>query len=145
MNFVKVHKDLVVYQKAFDAAMEIYHLSKSFPQEETYSLTDQIRRSSRSVNANITEAWRKRRYEKSFVNKLNDADGEAAETQNWLDFAFACKYMDEKTYLDLYKKYDEILGMIVSMTINSKKWTFTETKITATQKPNNSNTQSHKK
>ena len=145
MNFVKVHKDLVVYQKAFDAAMEIYHLSKSFPQEETYSLTDQIRRSSRSVNANITEAWRKRRYEKSFVNKLNDADGEAAETQNWLDFAFACKYMDEKTYLDLYKKYDEILGMIVSMTINSKKWTFTETKITATQKPNNPNTQLHKK
>ena len=145
MSFVKVHKDLVVYQKAFDAAMEIYHLSKSFPQEETYSLTDQIRRSSRSVNANITEAWRKRRYEKSFVNKLNDADGEAAETQNWLDFAFACKYMDEKTYLDLYKKYDEILGMIVSMTINSKKWTFTETKITATQKPNNPNTQLHKK
>ena len=62
MNFVKVHKDLVVYQKAFSAAMEIYHLSKSFPKEETYSLTDQIRRSSRSVNANITEAWRKRRY-----------------------------------------------------------------------------------
>jgi four helix bundle protein len=136
MNFVKVHKDLVVYQKAFDAAMEIYHLSKSFPQEETYSLTDQIRRSSRSVNANITEAWRKRRYEKSFVNKLNDADGEAAETQNWLDFAFACKYMDEKTYLDLYKKYDEILGMIVSMTINSKKWTFSEQKNPKSKNPN---------
>ncbi len=136
MNFVKVHKDLVVYQKAFDAAMEIYHLSKSFPQEETYSLTDQIRRSSRSVNANITEAWRKRRYEKSFVNKLNDADGEAAETQNWLDFAFACKYMDEKTYLDLYKKYDEILGMIITMTINSKKWTFSEQKNPKSKNPN---------
>lgn len=128
MNFVKVHKDLVVYQKAFSAAMEIYHLSKSFPKEETYSLTDQIRRSSRSVNANITEAWRKRRYEKSFINKLNDADGEAAETQNWLDFAFACEYINEEKYLDLYKKYDEILGMIVSMTINSKKWTFSEPK-----------------
>ena len=136
MNFVKVHKDLVVYQKAFSAAMEVYHLSKSFPKEETYSLTDQIRRSSRSVTANITEAWRKRRYEKSFVNKLNDADGEAAETQNWLDFAFACEYIDEKTHLDLYKKYDEILGMIVSMTINSKKWTFSETKNPKTHNPN---------
>ena len=138
MNFVKVHKDLIVYQKAFAAAMEIYHLSKSFPKEEMYSLTDQIRRSSRSVNANITEAWRKRRYEKSFINKLNDADGEAAETQNWLDFAFACGYIDEKTHLCLYKKYDEILGMIVSMTINSKKWTFSEPK---NPKPKNPNTQ----
>lgn len=128
MSFVKVHKDLIVYQKAFSAAMEIFVISKTFPSEEKYSLTDQIRRSSRSVNANITEAWRKRRYEKSFINKLNDADGEAAETQNWLDFAFACKYIDEKTYLELYKKYDEVLGMIVSMTVNSKKWTFSELK-----------------
>ncbi|WHF53038.1 four helix bundle protein [Chryseobacterium gotjawalense] len=128
MTFVKFHKDLVVYQKAFSAAMEIYTVSKKFPQEEKYSLTDQIRRSSRSVNANITEAWRKRRYEKSFISKLNDADGEAAETQNWLDFAFACAYIDENTYLDLYKKYDEILGMIVSMTVNAKKWTFSEPK-----------------
>ena len=128
MSFVKVHKDLVVYQKAFAAAMDIYHLSKLFPKEETYSLTDQIRRSSRSVNANITEAWRKRRYEKSFINKLNDADGEAAETQNWLDFAFAGEYIDEKTYRDLYNTYDEILGMIISMTINSSKWTFNHTK-----------------
>ncbi|WP_417427743.1 four helix bundle protein [Halpernia sp.] len=125
---VKVHKDLIVYQKAFSAAMEIFHLSKKFPAEEKYSLTDQIRRSSRSVNANITEAWRKRRYEKSFINKLNDADGEAAETQNWLDFALACGYLDEKVYLDLYKKYDEVLGMLVSMTINSEKWTFSENK-----------------
>ncbi|AZI34153.1 four helix bundle protein [Kaistella carnis] len=128
MSFVKFHKDLIVYQKAFSAAMEIYVISKKFPLEERYSLTDQIRRSSRSVNANITEAWRKRRYEISFISKLNDADGEAAETQNWLDFAFACEYIDEKTYLDLYNTYDEILGMIVSMTINSSKWTFTQTK-----------------
>ena len=103
MAIVKVHKDLIVYQKAFSAAMEIFHLSKKFPSEEKYSLTDQIRRSSRSVNANITEAWRKRRYEKSFISKLNDADGEAAETQNWLDFAFACEYINEEIYLDLYK------------------------------------------
>ena len=128
MTFVKFHKDLIVYQKAFSAAMEIYTISKRFPPEERYSLTDQIRRSSRSVNSNITEAWRKRRYEKSFISKLNDADGEAAETQNWLDFAFACEYIDEKIYLDLYKKYDEILGMIVSMTVNYKKWTFTQPK-----------------
>lgn len=128
MSFVKFHKDLIVYQKAFSAAMEIYVISKKFLLEERYSLTDQIRRSSRSVNANITEAWRKRRYEKSFISKLNDADGEAAETQNWLDFAFACEYIDEKTYLYLYNTYDEILGMIVSMTINSSKWTFTQTK-----------------
>ena len=125
---VKVHKDLIVYQKAFSAAMEIFHLSKKFPVEEKYSLTDQIRRSSRSVNANITEAWRKRRYEKSFVSKLNDADGEAAETQNWLDFAFACEYINEETYLDLYQKYDEVLAMIISMTVNSEKWTFSEIK-----------------
>lgn len=125
---VKVHNDLIVYQKAFSAAMEIFHISKKFPSEEKYALTDQIRKSSRSVNANITEAWRKRRYEKSFVNKLNDADGEAAETQNWLDFAFACEYIDKETYLDLYKKYDEVLAIIVSMTINSKKWTFSEPK-----------------
>ena len=146
MNFVKVHKDLIVYQKAFSAAMDIYHLSKSFPKEETYSLTDQIRRSSRSVNANITEAWRKRRYEKSFISKLNDADGEAAETQNWLDFAFACDYISEEKYVDLYKKYDEILGMLVSMTVNSKKWTFSEPKIQnpTTQTPNNSTTQTLK-
>ena len=128
MTFVKFHKDLIVYQKAFSAAMEIYTISKRFPPEERYSLTDQIRRSSRSVNSNITEAWRKRRYEKSFISKLNDADGEAAETQNWLDFAFACEYIDEKIYIDLYKKYDETLGMIVSMTVNSKKWTFTQPK-----------------
>lgn len=128
MTFVKFHKDLIVYQKAFSAAMEIYVISKKIPLDERYSLTDQIRRSSRSVNANITEAWRKRRYEKSFISKLNDADGEAAETQNWLDFAFACEYINEETYLELYKTYDEILGMIVSMTINFKKWTFTEVK-----------------
>jgi four helix bundle protein len=133
MSFAKVHKDLLVYQKAFAAAMEIYHLSKLFPKEEMYSLTNQIRRSSRSVSANITEAWRKRRYEKSFINKLNEADGEAAETQNWLDFALACNYIDVKTHSDLYEKYDAILGMIVSMTINSKKWTFSEPKIKITR------------
>lgn len=125
MALVKYHKDLLVYQLAFSTAMDIYHISKKFPSEEKYALTGQIRRSSRSVAANITEAWRKRRYEKAFISKLNDADSEAAETQNWLDFSFACEYINEETYLDLYKKYDEILSMIVSMTNNSKKWTYT--------------------
>lgn len=124
MPLVKYHKDLIVYQKAFDAAMEIYHLSKIFPFEEKYSLIDQIRRSSRSVCGNISEAWRKRRYEKLFVNKLIDAEGEAAETQNWLDFAFACNYIEEKKYKELYIKYDEILAMLVKMTKDSKNWTF---------------------
>ena len=110
MDLVRFHKDLIVYQKSFSAAMEIYVLSRKFPREETYSLTDQILRSSRSVNGNITEAWRKRRYEKLFINKLTDADGEAAETQNWLDFAFACGYINEETYSKLYKEYDEILS-----------------------------------
>lgn len=124
MPLVKYHRDLIVYQKAFDAAMEIYHLSKAFPTEEKYSLIDQIRRSSRSVCGNISEAWRKRRYEKLFINKFIDAEGEAAETQNWLDFAFACNYIDEIKYKELYIKYDEILAMLVKMTKDSKNWTF---------------------
>lgn len=124
MELIRFHKDLIVYQKSFAAAMEIYFLTKNFPKEETYSLTDQIRRSSRSVSGNITEAWRKRRYEKLFINKLTDADGEAAETQNWLDYAFACGYLHEETYAKLYKEYDEILAILVSMINNFKKWTF---------------------
>jgi four helix bundle protein len=82
----KTHCDLEVYRKALDAAMRIFELSKRFPKEETYSLTDQIRRSSRSVCANLAEAWRKRRYEAAFVSKLSDGETEAAETQVWLEF-----------------------------------------------------------
>ena len=87
------HRDLEVYQKAFGASMDIFELSKRFPKEETYSLTDQFRRSSRSTCANLAEAWRKRRYEKAFISKLSDAEGEAAETQVWIEFAFRCNYM----------------------------------------------------
>src|SRR5215469_10375217 len=94
MDKIQTHRDLEVYRKAFDAAMTIFHLSKSFPKEETYSLTDQIRRSSRSVCANLAEAWRKRRYEAAFTCKLSDAETEAAETQTWLEFAVKCGYMD---------------------------------------------------
>src|SRR4051794_8220680 len=91
------HRDLKVYQRAFDSAMRIFAETKHFPREETYSLTDQIRRASRSVCANIAEAWRKRRYEAAFVAKLNDAETEAAETQVWLEFATACEYLSPET------------------------------------------------
>src|SRR6478735_8278887 len=90
---IRTHRDLEVYAIAFDAAMKIFELSKSFPKEETYSLTDQVRRSSRSVCANLAEAWRKRRYEKAFISKLSDSESEAAETQVWLEFATKCGYM----------------------------------------------------
>ena len=125
---VKSHKDLRVYQEAFQAAMHVFEISKSFPVEERYSLTDQIRRSSRSVSGNIAEAWRKRRYEKSFVNKLNDSEGEAAETQNWLDFAIACKYIKQEDYDILNNKYEHIISMLVKMMHESEKWTIKKNK-----------------
>src|SRR5438132_9125286 len=109
------HQELDVYKKAFELAMTIFALSKSFPKEETYSLTDQIRRSSRSVCANLAEAWRKRRYEAAFIAKLNDSEGEAAETQTWLEFAVACKYVDREQARKLYNDYDEIIGKLVTM------------------------------
>jgi len=93
MAKIATHKDLRVYQASFQAAMAIYQLSKSFPPEEKFSLTDQVRRSSRSVCANLAEAFRKRRYPKNFVSKLSDCEAEAAETHVWLDFALACDYV----------------------------------------------------
>jgi four helix bundle protein len=117
------HQDLLVYKKSMDAAMRIFETSKAFPKEETYSLTDQIRRSSRSVSANIAEAWRKRRYEAAFISKLNDAEGEGAETQTWLEVASRCHYIDRGTARELYVEYDEILSMLVSMGNNPGKWT----------------------
>ena len=91
-NFVKKHQDLAIYKIAFDAAMEIFMLSKKFPYEERFSfLTDQVRRSSRSVCANMAEAWRKRRYQAAFIAKLSDCEAEAAETQTWIEFAVKCE------------------------------------------------------
>jgi four helix bundle protein len=119
---IRSHDDLKVYQKAIDAAMEIFKLSKSFPKEETYSLTDQIRRSSRSVCANLAEAWRKRRYEKSFISKLSDSESEAAETQVWLEFAVACHYVSRDEAANLYKIYHEILGTIIGMINHPETW-----------------------
>ena len=87
-------RELDVYKVAFDTAMEIFEVSKTFPKEERYSLTDQVRKSSRSVCTNLSEGWRKRRYKAVFINKLSDAAQEAAETQTWLEFALACRYID---------------------------------------------------
>jgi four helix bundle protein len=123
LKLFKSHKELDVYQLAFDAAIEIYKISKTFPSEERYSLTDQIRRSSRSVAANIAEAFRKRRYEKAFIAKLSDAEGEAAETQVWLQFALKFGYISSKDYEKLYEQYNFILGKLVIMIRNPDKWT----------------------
>jgi four helix bundle protein len=106
---------LVAYKKAFDAAMRIFEISKTFPKEEKYSLTDQIRRSSRSVCTNLSEAWRKRRYKAVFVNKLSDSGQEAAETQTWLEFSLACHYIDEQIYEKLFQDYEEIFAMLHAM------------------------------
>jgi four helix bundle protein len=119
---IETHRDLKVYQKALDAAMKIYELSKSFPKEETYSLTDQIRRSSRSVCANLAEAWRKRRYEAAFISKLSDTEAEAAETQVWLEFAVKCKYLGRDEGLALYKTYDEVIRTLVGMINHPETW-----------------------
>ena len=116
------HQDLEVYKKGFEAAMQIFEISKQFPKEETYSLTDQIRRSSRSVCANLAEAWRKRRYEAAFISKLNDSEAETAETQTWLKFAVRCKYLEAETGRALFRAYDEITAMLVSMINNPQAW-----------------------
>lgn len=119
---IRTHKDLEIYQIGFQSAMKIFEISKSFPQEEKYSLTDQIRRSSRSVCSNIAEGFRKRRYEKSFVSKLNDAEGEAAETQTWLEFSLSCNYIDQKCFNELNSNYDNIIGKLVIMENQPEHW-----------------------
>jgi four helix bundle protein len=111
MTLVKHFKELRVYE----SAMKIFELSKKWPTDEKYSLTDQIRRSSRSVCANTAEAWRKRRYVASFIHKLSDSDGEAAETETWLDFALACGYIDKQTHDELFLHYENITDGLVKM------------------------------
>ena len=117
------HTELEVYRRAFEAAMRVFELSKEFPREEKYSLTDQIRRSSRSVAANTAEAWRKRRYEGSFVSKISDAETEAAETQTWLEFANRCNYLPASTTQSLNQDYEEIISILVSMRTHAHQWT----------------------
>lgn len=104
--------------------MRIFDITKTFPAEEKYSLVDQIRRSSRSVCANIAEAWRKRRYKKAFVSRLSDAEAEAGETQVWLRFALNCGYIDEETRTELDEMYRSIIAQIINMIDNAEKWTF---------------------
>lgn len=115
MTHAKSFRDLEVYKLARELAREIFQLTKNFPKEETYSLTDQIRRSSRSVGGQIAEAWAKRRYEKHFISKLTDADGEQQETQHWLETAFDCEYINTQTLKDFISKYDSVGKMINSM------------------------------
>jgi four helix bundle protein len=116
------HKSLRVYQLAYELAMEIYHVTKSFPAEEKYSLTDQTRRSSRSVAANIAEGYRKMQYQKMFVNKLADSDGEAAETQSWLDFSLDCGYISREIHDSLYRRYESVGGMLGNMIQHPEKF-----------------------
>lgn len=108
--------------------MEIFRISSAFPKEERYSLTDQVRRSSRSVCANLTEAWRKRRYPAAFVAKLSDAEAEAAETQTWIQFAVECGYIERDSAKVLYAEYDAILGMLVRMISDPDSWIITPQK-----------------
>ncbi|MBC6365977.1 diversity-generating retroelement protein bAvd family protein [Algoriphagus sp. AK58] len=115
-------KELLAYQKAFKLAMEIFQLSKSFPKEERYSLTDQIRRSSRSVCTCIAEAYRKRKYQAHFISKLSDADMENSETHVWLEFAFACEYIEEATHERLVSEVIEIGKLLNFMMLNPEKF-----------------------
>ena len=116
------HTELDVYKKAFKLAMEVFDLTKKFPREETYSLTDQFRRASRSVCSNIAEGWRKRLYEAAFCSKVSDSDAEAAETQTWIEFSFSCAYIPRDTARNIYRKYDEVIAMLVSMRTHPEKW-----------------------
>jgi four helix bundle protein len=111
-------KDLLAYQKAFNLAIDVYKISKRFPKEETYSSTDQIRRSSRSVCANMAEAYRKRLYVKNFISKLSDSDAENSETSVWLDFAFSCEYLSKEEHQKMYSETEEI-GKLVNYMINN--------------------------
>ena len=126
-GLVQYHWQLDVYRQSVEAATEIFLLSKSFPKAETFSLTDQIRRSSRSVSAQIAEAWRRRKYAAVFVNKLNEAEGEAAETQSWIEYAVKCEYIRAVQGRDLHRKYDHIIGKLVIMGNDPSPWLLRKT------------------
>lgn len=122
MEIIKSHRELIVYKLAFKSSMEIFTLTRSFPKEEFFSLTAQIRRSSRSVSANLAEAFRKRRYAKAFVSKLSDSEAEAAETQVWLEYSLECGYLSKQNYDRLFKEYENLIGKLVIMMNHSDKW-----------------------
>jgi four helix bundle protein len=123
MSTIKSYKELDVYRRAMDVAMEIFQITKAFPSEEKYSLVDQIRRSSRSACANIAEAWRKRRYVAAFINKLSDAETEACESQVWIEFCKRCGYINERDATRLDDQYDHIMTQLIKMIENPDKWT----------------------
>jgi four helix bundle protein len=122
MANIRSYRELNVYQDAFAAAMQIFELTKHFPIEEKYSMVDQVRRSSRSVCANIGEAWRKRRYQAHFVSKLSDAESEAEETRVWLEFALRCQYLGKVQFEELDHLYDNIIGRLVRMLTEPEQW-----------------------
>ncbi len=122
MGLAKDFKELHVYQNAFESSLQVFEISKRFPSEERYSLVDQIRRSSRSVCANIAEAWRKRRYSAAFVSKLSDADAEAAETIVWLDQALECGYLGHEIHEELVDNYSHICAQLVKMMSAPEQW-----------------------
>jgi len=121
---IRHFRDLVVYRRAFAAAMRIFELTKAFPADEKYSLIDQIRRASRSVCSNLAEAWRKRKYMAVFRNKLTDAMQEASETQCWLEFSHACRYISQEVFTDMDREYEEILRMLNGMESKAEKFCF---------------------
>jgi len=123
MANIRSYRELRVYQSAFELAMAIFELTKEYPAEEKYSMVDQMRRSSRSVCANLAEAWRKRRYPAHFVSKLSDSESEAEETRVWLEFSFRCGYVSETKFNDLDERYDLVIGQLVNMTNNPNQWT----------------------
>jgi four helix bundle protein len=123
MPNIRSFRELRVYQNAFECTMLVFEISKGFPAEEKYSMVDQIRRSSRSVCANVAEAWRKRKYPAHFVSKLSDAAAEADETRVWLELAHHCKYLDHQAFENLDTKYDLVLGQLVKMMANPESWT----------------------
>jgi len=128
MTLAKTHRDLDVYKLSFKIATEIHIVSKSFPKEELYSLTNQIRRSSRSVCANISEAYRRRIYTKSFISKLNECEAEIAETQTWLDLSLHFGFISEDKFNSLDSMCDKIISMIINMRLNADKWKIEPTK-----------------
>ena len=117
--------ELQVYRQGMDAAMLVMEVSKKFPVEERYSLSDQVRRSSRSVCANLAEAWGKRIYRAAFISKINDAEAEALETQMWIEISVRCNYLDRDTAIKLYESYNEIISMLVAMRVRPEKWLIT--------------------
>jgi four helix bundle protein len=120
---IRHFRELDVYKLSLAAGIKIFEIKKKFPVEEKYSLTDQVRRSSRSVCTNIAEGWRKRRYPAAFVSKLSDAEAEAAETEVWLEFALRCGYINDLVFQDLDQQYEHILGKLVNMIIHPDQWT----------------------